>query len=133
MIQLFLWLALMIANFAAMAAIIWIERVYSVPQLPWLGMGNFLIFGTLLMAVDVAIYIPINRKYRLLQRRKPGTLELLLRVAWWFFSVAFYAVIGLQSSRLMERFIAVIAVAGGSLSMYSSVRDVIKRYRERWT
>jgi hypothetical protein len=62
----------MAADIAVMAAILWIERTFAVPQVTWLGTGNFLIFGTLLMAVDVAIYIPVNRKYRPQHRRTPA-------------------------------------------------------------
>jgi len=131
MIRLLLWLALMVTDFAAMAAIIWIERVYSVPQV-WLGLGNFLIFGTLLMAIDVGIYIPINRRIGLLHRRKPSTMELLLRAVLSLLLSSVYALTAWQSSEPMERFLVFIAVIGGSLAAYASVRDVIKRYRERW-
>jgi len=132
MIRLLLWLALMVTDFAAMAAIIWIERVYSVPQV-WLGLGNFLIFGTLLMAIDVGIYIPINRRIGLLHRRKPSTMELLLRAVLSLLLSSVYALTAWQSSEPMERFLVFIAVIGGSLSAYASVRDVIKRHRQRWT
>jgi hypothetical protein len=133
MIGLLLWLALTAADIAVMAAILWIERTFAVPQVTWLGTGNFLIFGTLLMAVDIAIFMKFIRKYGHQQRRKPGTLELILRVAWWFFVVALYAVIGLQSSERIERFFAIVVVVSGVFSMYASVQDVIKRHRERWT
>ena len=132
MIRLFLWLALMVANFVAMAAIIWIERTFSVPQLAWLGDGNFLAFGTLLMAIDVWIYIPINRRIGLLHRRKPSTVELLLRSVLSLLLSSVYALTAWQSSEPMERFLVFFAVIGGSLAAYASIQDVFTRYRERW-
>jgi hypothetical protein len=131
--RLFLWLAIIAADFAVMAAIIWIERTFSVPRPAWLRDGNFLAFGTLLIAVDVGIYIPINRRYGLLHRRKPSTLELFLRVGWYLCVMVFGTVIGSQSGALMGRFLAFILAGSGSLSMYASVQDVVKRYRQRWT
>jgi uncharacterized membrane protein YfcA len=133
MIGLLLWLALTAADIAVMAAILWIERTFAVPQVTWLGTGNFLIFGTLLMAVDIAIFMKFIRKYGPQQRRDPGMLKLVLRVGWYLSIVVGAAVIGLQSSERIERFFAIVVVVSGVFSMYASVQDVIKRHRERWT
>jgi len=120
-------MALMAANVAVMASILWLERVFDVPQISWLGVGNALVFLTLLMAADIVLFMHVIRIYGLQRRGEPDTLELLGRVAWYLFVFIFAAVFCLRSSDDMERFFALVVVVSGLFTAYFSAQDVVKR------
>jgi hypothetical protein len=116
-------------NVAIVVGLIWLERVFSVPQYAWLGTENSYVVVLVALIVTMLLLMPISRRFYPRGRPRHPRLSPILTVANTAACLGLAVWFWLRPHPTSMRVVGLVLFASGALSVYGSVRDRLARGR----
>jgi len=120
-------IAFFILNVVIVVGLIWLERVFAVPQYAWLGPENSLFIVTLALVITMLLLMPISRRIYPQGRPRAPRLSPTLMIANTALCLGLAVWIWLRPHPTSMRFVGLVLFVYGAFSIYSGVRGRLAR------